>query len=181
VVNVQYLPLVDPRVPVNREMPFRVPDLQQLLDTKAQHQAKILPSPLANARVSTSTVAASTGVIGLSRSESGGWIPPDTQIGVGPNHIVEAVNLEMRIWQKNGTLVSSTDLNTFFGTSAQLSDPKIRFDPLSNRWFIAVISYNNSFTTGAWRQAVSTTSDPTAFVRYTASTSMSAPTSQPSA
>lgn len=180
VVNVQDLPRVGPRVPVHREMPFLVPDLQRLRDTKAQHQAKTQPAPSASVGVTNSALitppSTTTGLIGLSRSESGGWIPPDTQVGVGPNHIVEAVNLEMRIWDKNGNILSTTALSTFFGTTANLSDPKIRFDPLSNRWFIAVISYNKSFTAGAWRLAVSTTSDPTGtFVRYTVSTSKSAP------
>ncbi len=180
VVNVQDLPRVGPRVPVHREMPFLVPDLQQLRDTKAQHQARTQPVPNASATVKpTALTSPSTttppGFIGLSLSESGGWVPPDTQIGVGPNYIVEAVNLEMRIWTKAGALVSTSDLNSFFGISDQLSDPKIRFDPLSNRWFIAVISYNTSFTAGAWRLAVSINQDPLTFVRYTASTSSSAP------
>jgi len=177
VVNVQDLPRVGPRVPIHREMPFLVPDLQELRDTKARHEAKTQPAPNASAGVTASTfiTPSPTGLIGLSRSESGGWIPPDTQIGVGPSHIVEAVNLEMRIWTKDGALVSTIDLNSFFGTSTNLSDPKIRFDPLSNRWFIAVISYNNSFTAGAWRLAVSTTPDPLSFVYYAASTSKSAP------
>src|SRR5574337_39044 len=179
VVNVQDLPRVGPRVPVHREMPFRVPDLQQLLDTKARHEAGTQPAPSASASVTPralTTPSATTGFIGLRQSESGGWRPPDTQVGVGPDHIVEAVNLEMRIWHKDGTFVKNFDLNSFFETSANLSDPKIRFDPFTNRWFIAVISYNNSFTAGAWRLAVSTTSDPSfTFVRYTVSTSKSAP------
>jgi hypothetical protein len=175
VVNVQDLPRVGPRVPVHREMPFRVPDLQQLRDTKAQHQAKTQPAPTASATVNPTGVTSTTGFIGLRLSESGGWIPPDTQIGVGPNYIVEAVNLEMRIWNRTTGEVTTSDLNSFFQTSAQLSDPKIRFDPLSNRWFIAVISYNNSFTAGAWRLAVSVDQDPLTFVRWTASTSKSAP------
>lgn len=179
VVSVQDLPRVGPRVPVHREMPFRVPDLQQLRDTKAQHQAKTQPAPTASPFVNPTGVSVAPSSLsfdGLRLSESGGWIPPDTQVGVGPNHIVEAVNLEMRIWTKSGTFVSSSDLNSFFGTSAQLSDPKIRYDVPSGRWFIAVISYNNSFTAGAWRLAVSTGSDPTStFFRYTASTTKSAP------
>jgi hypothetical protein len=83
----------------------------------------------------------------------------------------------MRIWNKSGSQaqVSTTDLNNFFGTTTNLSDPKIRFDQISSRWFIAVISYNNSFTAGAWRLAVSTDSNPLSFVRYTISTGKSAP------
>lgn len=178
VVNVQDLPRVGPRVPVHREMPFMVPDLQRLRDTKAQHQTAIQPAPNASASVTGSTLvtpSVAVGFTGLRQSESGGWRPPDTQVGVGPNHIVEAVNLEMRIWDKNGNIISTNDLNSFFGTAANLSDPKIRFDPPSNRWFIAVISYNKSFTAGAWRLAVSTSADPFSFIRYTISTSKSAP------
>jgi hypothetical protein len=179
VVNVQDLPRLGPRDPVHREMPFLVPDLQELRDTKAQHgAARTQPAPTASATETTAglTSPSPAGLIGLRRSESGGWIPPDTQVGVGPNHIVEAVNLEMRIWLKEtGAVLSTSSLNSFFETSAELSDPKIRFDAQSGRWFIAVISYNTSFTAGAWRLAVSTTSDPTTFVRYTAATSKSAP------
>jgi len=179
VVSVQDLPRVGPRVPIHREMPFQVPDLQQLLETKARHQARTQPAPLANAQVSTSTVAASPGFIGLRLSESGGYVPPDTQIGVGPSDLVEAVNLEMRIWQKGNPvqLLQTSSLCDFFGVSrSALSDPKVRFDPVSQRWFIAAITFNNSFTAGAWRLAVSATADPTGlFVRYTASTGKSAP------
>ncbi len=179
VVNVQDLPRVGPRVPVHKAMPFLVPDLQELRDAKERHAAGTSLAPAASASVTTSgltTPSATTGFIGLRRSESGGWIPPDTQVGVGPSHIFEAVNLEGRIWSRtDGTVPATFNLNTFFQTSAQLSDPKIRFDPLSQRWFIAVISYNTSFTAGAWRLAVSKDATPTTFVRYTAATSKSAP------
>ena len=178
VTNVQELPRMGPRVPVHREMPFLVPDLQELRDTKEGHAAAAQPAPAASAQVTSSALnipSSTGGFMGLRRSESGGWIPPDTQIGVGPNYIVEAVNLEMRIWPRSGSVVSTVDLNTFFQTSAQLSDPKIRFDADSQRWFIAVISYNNSFTAGAWRLAVSTDATPATFVRYVISTSKSAP------
>ncbi len=180
VVNVQDLPRVGPRAPVHLERPIRFPDLDLLRQTKAQHAlSRVQPAPAVTAQGTPSGVTATTpGLIGLRFSESGGYVPPDTQLGVGPNHIVEAVNLEIRFWTKTGDLLRSSDLNTFFGlpSSVLLSDPKIRFDPQSNRWFIAVISFNNSFTAGAWRLAASTTSDPTAsFVIYTVSTSKSAP------
>jgi hypothetical protein len=180
VVDVQDLPQVGPRVPVHKEMPFLVPDLQELRDTKKQHTAGTQPAPAASASETPAGLVSpspTTDFIGLRRSESGGWIPPDTQVGVGPDYVFEAVNLEGRIWSKTtGAVVSTFALNSFFKTSAQLSDPKIRFDPLSNRWFIAVISYNTPFTAGAWRLAVSTSPDPTSsFVLYTAATSKSAP------
>lgn len=178
VVNVQDLPRVGPRVPVHKQMPFLVPDLQGLRDAKAQRGGAKTPPPSATSATVTPAGLNPplTGLTGLTRSESGGWIPPDTQVGAGPDHIVEAVNLEMRIWTKAGSPVSTSSLNDFFKTTAQLSDPKIRFDVFSGRWFIAAISYNASFTAGAWRLAVSTTSNPTGtFVLYTAATTKSAP------
>ena len=105
-------------------------------------------------------------------------MPPDTQVGVSPNWIFEAVNLEGRILSRAPGTIKTFDLNSFFGLSstAQLSDPKIRFDAVSQRWFIAAITYNTSFTSGAWLLAVSGTEDPTgAFARYSISTSKSAP------
>ena len=51
------------------------------------------------------TVTASSGFVGLRRSESGGWMPPDTQVAVSGAHIFEVVNLEGRIWTKAGGLV----------------------------------------------------------------------------
>ena len=178
-VDVQKLPTAGPRLPVHKEMPFSTPDIAELSDTKDLHEREPDLAPNASAVVTPPTVispSSTAGFIGLRRSESGGWVPPDTQVGAGPNHIFEAVNLEGRIWGKDGTLIKSFDLNTFFNTTAQLSDPKIRFDAASGRWFVAVISYNNSFTNGAWRLAVSTSSDPSGtFVLYTASTSRSAP------
>jgi hypothetical protein len=178
-VNVQSLPTAGPRLPVHKEMPFSTPDIAELGSTKDLQEKAPELAPNASAVITAPTVispSATTGFLGLRRSESGGWVPPDTQVGAGPNHVFEAVNLEGRVWAKDGTLVKSFDLNTFFGTTAQLSDPKIRFDAASGRWFVAVISYNNSFTAGAWRLAVSTSSDPSGtFVLYTASTTKSAP------
>jgi hypothetical protein len=178
-VNVQNLPTSGPRTPVHKDMPFLTPDIAELRDTKDLHNAGTQLAPNASATIAPGSITASSSSSfqGLKRSESGGWVPPDTQIGVGPNHVFEAVNLEGRIWSKtDGTVVSTFNLNSFFNTSAQLSDPKIRYDWNSQRWFIAVISYNNSFTNGAWRLAVSRTSDPTGlYALYTASTSRSAP------
>jgi hypothetical protein len=114
--------------------------------------------------------------IGLRYSEGIGVIPPDTQVAAGPDHVFEAVNVQGRIFTKAGTLVSTFDLNDFFGLPAtvDLFDPKIRFDQASGRWFLLAVTAQGSF--GTWRLAVSTTSDPTGtFVLYTAETPGSGP------
>jgi hypothetical protein len=99
--------------------------------------------------------------IGLKFSESGGFLPPDNGTAVGPTHVFEMVNVVGAIYLKStGVKVGANKvLGTFFGTGAQgLSDPIIRYDPTSNRWFAAIITVNNSLK---WVLAVSTSSDPT--------------------
>jgi hypothetical protein len=180
-VAVHGLPESGPAAPDEREKPHRAPDSETLNTTKQSfgqsHQAPT-PGPSTLASGSPSTVVASSGFVGLRRSESGGWIPPDTQIAVSGAYIFEAVNLEGRIWDKaSGLVIKTFTLGSLFGLSgSNLSDPKIRFDAVTGRWFVAIISYNNPFTAGAWNLAVSTTSDPTGtFKVYAISTSKSAP------
>jgi hypothetical protein len=181
VVSIRDLPEVGPPAPNGREKPHRAPDSETLNATKrsvGQAHGAPPPGPSTLASGSVSTVTPAVGaLVGLRRSESGGWVPPDTQVAVSGDYIFEAVNLEGRIWTKAGGLLKTFDLASFFGLSASsLSDPKIRFDAGSGRWFVAIISYNNSFTAGAWNLAVSKTADPTGvFVVYTISTTKSAP------
>jgi hypothetical protein len=184
VISVQDLP---PTVPPGagggrQRKPQFTPDDEALHGTKqafgpSRHETPPGPTVLASPTTSSVQLLSGSGDA-LRLSDSGGWVPPDTQIGVGPNHVFEAVNLEGRIWNRTSGAISTFDLNSFFGlsSSAQLSDPKIRYDVLSGRWFVAIISYNNSFTQGAWYLAVSTGSDPTGtFKIYSVSTSRSAP------
>src|SRR5258708_4176220 len=42
-----------------------------------------------------------------------GWIPPDTQGAVGPNHIVETLNGEVQIAGRNGSVLKSVSLLNF--------------------------------------------------------------------
>src|SRR5829696_7193597 len=76
------------------------------------------------------------------------FAPPDTNGAVGPNHYVQFNNGSYRVHTKTGSLVGAeiTD-NQFWinagltaATVANLSDPRILFDPLSNRWFAAEIN-----------------------------------------
>ncbi len=186
---VRDLPPLGPPPTFLREIPRHVPDLDLLNGTKQAvggtlKQPPPEPQTLATPpSITTTTLATSTSIDGLQLSNSGGYVPPDTQVGVGPTHLFEVVNLEGRIWTKPTsttptTLVTSFPLAHLFGlsSSTNISDPKIRFDALSGKWFVALISYNSSFTQGAWRLAVSKTGDPTgAFYVYTVSTNKSAP------
>ena len=149
------------------------PDAEALLERKAAlvhggGGATTTPPPAPTGILATGapTLSATSTFQGLRQSESGGWYPPDTQVAAGPSHVVEAVNLQMRVFPKGGGPVSSVSLCTFFGVSCSyLSDPKIRFDAVSSRWFIAAIIYPQG--TGSWLLAVSATDNPTgAFTVY---------------
>lgn len=100
-------------------------------------------------------------------------IPPDVSLAVGPDHIVQMVHSAMKIWNKDGTEVTTVYLDDFFSQDENhiLSDPTIIYDNDTEHWFSAVM--DNSLTTlpnGTKIRclyncyidvAVSTTSDPT--------------------
>src|SRR5213593_2766821 len=85
--------------------------------------------------------------------------PPDVQVAVGPNHVVEMVNVLGRISTKQGVEVQTFPLDSFFGVPSTdfISDPKIHFDTASGRWFASI----TDVTTGSVLLEVSATDDPT--------------------
>jgi len=174
VVHVKELPLAPLSARLDRVVPRRVPDPELLRQRKEELRHEQPKSPevpglaLQLESALSSGPSIGTNFIGLRKSESGDFIPPDTQVAAGPNHIFEVVNTEGRIFMKDGTPISTFDLNTFFGLplSTFLTDPKIRFDPMSDRWFVMAATDEDTF--GTWRLAVSTSDDPTdPFVLYT--------------
>ncbi|MDZ5623023.1 DUF11 domain-containing protein [Nocardioides sp. HM23] len=77
-----------------------------------------------------------------------GSIPPDTMGAVGPNHIVEMINGNFEIFNKTtGASVEDRSLNSFWTnrvgvpafTLGRVFDPRIVYDPVSERWFATVI------------------------------------------
>ncbi len=89
--------------------------------------------------------------------------PPDPWVGVGPDHVVQAVNTLIRITDKAGTkLVNDTDFATFFGEPADQeadADPHVSYDAESGRWLASALSYD--CTAGHLYLGVSDTDDPT--------------------
>lgn len=75
--------------------------------------------------------------IGLATADCG-CQPPDVNAAVGPNNIVESVNLEYAVYNKTGTLLGRTSLNSFFGTGDGLSDPRVLYDSTWNRWTLTL-------------------------------------------
>lgn len=95
--------------------------------------------------------------------------PPDTMGATGPNHIVELVNGAYAVYTKTGALVGSMATDATFWSNAGISstvldagicDPRVIFDPASNRWFASEI--NVQATGNQVLLARSNSADPTA-------------------
>jgi len=98
------------------------------------------------------------------------YAPPDSNLAVGPNHIVETVNIRLAVYNKSGTILAGpTDFRTFFAPlggncSAGASDPIVNYDRLADRWVISDVGIGSSYSECV---AVSKTNDPTgAYVLY---------------
>jgi hypothetical protein len=84
---------------------------------------------------------------------------------VGPNHVMTALNSQVRIQNRNGTALSTVSLNSFWaplGGSPDAFDPHVIYDPYNNRWIIAAAANGPpSANPSAILVGVSQTSDPT--------------------
>ena len=92
--------------------------------------------------------------------------PPDPQLAVGPNHVVEMINIIGRIFDKDGVVLDTFVLADFFAVPGGYhdTDPKIIYDAFSGRWFatyISAIDNEPGMDIGLLHVAVSKTSDPT--------------------
>ena len=93
-----------------------------------------------------------------------GFAPSDSDIAVGPNHILEGVNVRLAVFSKTGTLLSGpTNFTTFFaplgGPCAQgASDPIMLYDRMADRWLVSDVGIGATF---AQCVGISKTNDPT--------------------
>ena len=89
-------------------------------------------------------------------------IPPDVQGAAGSTYLVEMDNEEVQIFTKTGTSHSSVTLSNFWSSMSPNTpfDPRIRYDPYSQRWIATIDDYGES-SSSTFYIAVSATSDPT--------------------
>ncbi|MBK9542146.1 MAG: T9SS type A sorting domain-containing protein [Bacteroidetes bacterium] len=77
-------------------------------------------------------------------SNVSGFIPPDCNGAVGPTQILTAANGRIRVYNKAGVMGAlNMTMDAFFSTvrnSSTVSDPHVRYDRLSQRWFVAAIN-----------------------------------------
>jgi hypothetical protein len=106
-----------------------------------------------------------------------GDIPPDENLSVGINstgtnpqtQILSVVNVSYRVFDTSGNLLVQGDLaSNLFGTfsssvcsSMDGGDPIALYDKLDQRWIVAQLAYNSTFTDNHYCLAISQTSDAT--------------------
>ena len=107
---------------------------------------------------------------GLNGVDGGGWIPPDTNGDVGPNHYIEAVNMAYAIYSKTGTQLAVFTENQLWSSGGpslcngnSFGDTVVIYDPLADRWILTNLAFADS-NNGPFYEciAVSKTSDPVA-------------------
>jgi len=95
---------------------------------------------------------------------SPGYAPSDSNMAVGPNHIVETVNVQFAVYNKSGTLLAGpTDIQSLFTPlgglcTGTVGDPIVLYDRQADRWLISDIGAKSNY---AECVAVSQTNDPT--------------------
>src|SRR5450432_3477876 len=88
-------------------------------------------------------------------------IPPDTMGAVGPTQFLVGVNGRLRSFDKTtGTSDGgvNADMDVFFASvrnSEPTSEPRVRYDRVSGRWFVTVINFSDSLSNNRVLVAVS--------------------------
>jgi Abnormal spindle-like microcephaly-assoc'd, ASPM-SPD-2-Hydin len=108
-------------------------------------------------------VSATQGIVfdGIS---SPGYVPSDSNMAIGPNHIVETVNVQFAVYNKSGaTLAGPTNIQSIFAPLGGVctntyGDPVVLYDRAADRWVLSMIG--NTGSTQAECIAVSKTNDP---------------------
>ncbi len=155
-------PRVKPRIRPELEIPNqRTLPQNPLSPNEAQWPpAPAGVSPLSRAPIPLAPQTLGTSFTGATLADSG--FPPDTMGAAGPTQFIVAVNGRLRSFNRStGTAdgVLNVEMDTFFSSVitqpafildvAFTSDPRIRYDRLTHRWFITIIDVILDPFTGA--------------------------------
>jgi hypothetical protein len=131
--------------------------------TDSSRRRSFRPSILALEERLTLTASITSSFIGYNGT---GWTPPDTNIAVGPSHIVEVVNESVAIYDKaTGNKLSSQTLSSFFSGFVSgdygFFDPSVLYDEAAGRFVVEAQADSAAASKGYVDIAVSNFSDPT--------------------
>jgi protocatechuate 3,4-dioxygenase beta subunit/methionine-rich copper-binding protein CopC len=74
-----------------------------------------------------------------------GYVPPDTDMAVGPQFVIETVNAQIQFYDKatGAALLPNTPLNVFFGQTGESPfDPVVTYDDIAGRFIVASDSFS---------------------------------------
>ncbi len=81
------------------------------------------------------------------RLADSGFVPPDSMGDVGPSQVLVCVNGRIRVFDRAGNVgaLNTTPENFFSSVTGNgITDPRVRYDRLSGRWFVIAIDIPNS-------------------------------------
>lgn len=100
-----------------------------------------------------------------------GWIPPDTVVAVGPEHVLEATNSGFAIYSKTGRLIQPyTTMDTYFNAlkpadwntnGGFMFDPKVYYSWHHQKFVMFILGREDVNQTSHFYIAISQTSDAT--------------------
>ena len=97
-----------------------------------------------------------------------GYIPPDTNGEIGPNHFVLTVNVGFRVYDRSGNpLMGLTSIGSLFASlpgpcaNTHDGDPVVLYDQIADRWLISEFCVSVTDPNNHELIAISKTGDPT--------------------
>lgn len=151
---------------VNRPLPGQVGKPKKPANLLAPETSNTpIVNPTLFGAAATSKVKSAKGLNSWDNAEANGYdlTPPDQGMCVGNGFIVEPINVVMAIYDTNfNKLSGDMALNAFFGIpdSWFSSDPRCYYDPGTNRFFVTMLSYDDSATSFFINVAVSQSPNP---------------------
>ena len=146
---------------INKRVRFPVENLNAVSSDEAlQKSVKTV-----NQGPSTSVLTSSFDGNGTTDNSAVGFgllAPPDPVLCVGPNHVVQMINLVHKVFNKSGTLLSGPlKFSTIASTSTDDGDPITLYDHIADRYIL--MQFSSLFTSGSESLifCVSQTNDPT--------------------
>jgi hypothetical protein len=118
---------------------------------KALNQPTMQEDPVLQKEVKP-LVSATTGV-SFSGIPSPGYVPSDSNLAVGPNDILEVVNVQFAVYSKSGTtLAGPTNIQSLFSSLAgdcsagTYGDPIALYDRQADRWVLSMIGSGSTLS-----------------------------------
>lgn len=131
---------------------------------RSENPRKVMPRGEPNTLPVGGVIAADRGQVQARFAGIGptGYVPPDNDMGVGPNHIILVVNTDLAFYSKTGTKTFQQNFATFFASLIKggiISDPKVFYDVGAKRWFMSIL--NADFDAKTSNQLIAVSDDTT--------------------